>query len=111
MPPSFSVSGDSSRKSSSANHTPHIELEQGTVGQLVATFLVRAEERTFPILGHASGGDVLVEVAIQIVMRRQLVLFAGLLVESRPRTSALQRSFSAMRNRPNSRFSRPRTMR
>jgi len=72
---------DSSRKRPPANHPPNIRLEQGISGQLARSASSRAEERPFPVLGYAGCLDVLLKVAIEIVVRRHLMLLAALFME------------------------------
>jgi len=65
-----------------ANYQPHIGLQQGTVGQLTAASLAGAKERPFSVLADAGGGDVLLQIAVQIVMRGHLVFLAALLMSA-----------------------------
>ena len=70
--------------SSPANHSPHIGLQHRTVGQFAAASLARAEERALTVLAYAGSGDVLLQIAVKIVVRRHLVLLAPLLMEPHP---------------------------
>jgi hypothetical protein len=75
---------DASSRSSPANHSPYIGLQHGAGGQLSATPLARAEEWPFTVLGDAGGRDVLLKVAVEIVVRRHLVLLATFFVKPDP---------------------------
>ncbi len=78
------VTADPGLSSSSANHAPHIGLEQGTAGQLAAAPFAGAKERAFFVLGDAGGGDVLLQIAVQIVVRGHLAFLATVLVQLHP---------------------------
>jgi hypothetical protein len=77
--------------SSPANHSPHIGLQHGTVGQLAAAPPAGAEERPFPILGDAGRRDILLQVEVEIVVGWHLVLLAAFLVEPHPSAPSLNK--------------------
>jgi len=75
---------DPGRQRPPSNHPPHIGLQHGPVGQLAAAPLARAEERPLAVLADAGGGDVLLQIAIQIVMGGHLVFLAAFFVKPHP---------------------------
>jgi hypothetical protein len=82
---------DPGRQRPPTNHAPHIGLHHRPVGQLAGTPLARAEERTFALLRDASRGDVFLKVAVEIVVRRHLVLLAAFLVKTDPAAAPLHK--------------------
>jgi hypothetical protein len=70
--------------SSPPNHPPHIGLQQGIGRQFAAASLYRTKQWFLPVLDDASGGDVLLQIPVQIVMRGHLVFLAALLMQPHP---------------------------
>ena len=70
--------------SSPANHPPHIGLQQGTVASSPPRPLLVRKSGPFSVLGDAGGGDVFLQVAVQIVVRGHLVFLAALLMQPHP---------------------------
>lgn len=56
----------------------HIGLEQGIAGQLARSAARGAKERPFAVLGNARGLDVLLQIAVEVVVGRHLVLLTAL---------------------------------
>ena len=68
---------DAGRERPPANHPPHIGLEQGIAGELTGSAPSRAEERLFPVLGDAGRGDVLLQIAVEIVVGVRIPVEVG----------------------------------
>src|SRR5882757_3854488 len=67
---------DPGRERPPANHPPHVGLEQGIASHLPRSAGRRPEDRAFPVLGDAGSRDVLLQIAIEIMVGRHLVLLA-----------------------------------
>jgi len=67
---------DAGRERPPANHPPHVGLEQGIASHLPRSAARRPEERAFPVLDDAGSPDVLLQIAIEIMVGRHLVLLA-----------------------------------
>lgn len=61
-----------------AKQSPHIGLEQGIAGQFSGAVARGAKERPFSVLWDTAGGDVLLQISVEIVMNGHLVLLAAL---------------------------------
>jgi hypothetical protein len=73
------------------NHAIGILLPHGVAGELAGLAGGGAEERPVRIPGDAGGGDIFVEVLIQIVMAGDLVLLTAFLVQAHPAAPALDK--------------------
>jgi len=77
---------DPGRERPPANHPRHVGLEQGIASHPPRSAARRPEERAFPVLGDAGSPNVLLQIAIEIMVGRHLVLLAALLAFSWSRT-------------------------